>query len=120
MSADTLAKVLSDQDPETTDPDAGREAEQARRERVACYSIRAEADPGLMSRVLELFAKRGLVPERWHADLTGPERDELSIDVQVAGLDAHTSGYIAACLRQVWGVEAVLTSDKHLADTSRA
>jgi acetolactate synthase small subunit len=116
MSADTLAKVLSTEDPETPDP----AAEDLRRRRVACYSIRAAADPGLMSRVLELFAKRGLVPERWHADLTGPQRDELSIDVQVAGLDTHTSGYIAACLRQIWGVEAVLTSDKHRADPTTA
>lgn len=108
MSADSLAKTYSTADPETPDPTT----EAAVRQRVACYSIRAAADPGLMARVLETFAKRGLVPERWHSDLVGGERDELSIDVQVTGLDGHTSAHIAARLRQIWGVEAVLTSEK--------
>jgi hypothetical protein len=29
---------------------------------VACFSIHAEAEPGVRPRVLELFAKRGIVP----------------------------------------------------------
>ncbi len=77
------------------------------RARVACFSIHAEADPGVMPRVLELFAKRGLLPRRWVSDVTGPE---LAIDVQVAGLDPETQAYIARCLRQIWGVGTVLTS----------
>ena len=82
--------------------------------RVACFSIHAEADPGVMPRVLELFAKRGLLPRRWVSDVTGPGGGhgggELAIDVQVAGLDPETQAYIARCLRQVWGVGTVLTS----------
>ena len=31
---------------------------------AACYSFHAAADPSVMSRVLEVFAKRGLVPNR--------------------------------------------------------
>ena len=31
------------------------------------FSIRALAEPGVMPRVLELFAKRGLVPQRWNS-----------------------------------------------------
>lgn len=108
MSAESLAKTFTTADsdnPAVTDAPAP----------VACYSIRAAADPGLLSRVLETFAKRGLVPDRWHSDLVGQERDELSIDLQVTGLDAHTSGFLAARLRQIWGVEAVLTSEKSTA-----
>jgi acetolactate synthase small subunit len=82
------------------------------RARVACFSIHAEADPGVMPRVLGLFAKRGLVPRRWVSDVTGPDARELAIDVQVAGLDPETQAYIARCLRQVWGVGTVLTSEK--------
>ncbi len=78
--------------------------------RVACFSIHAEADPGVMPRVLELFAKRGLLPQRWVSDVTGPGGRELSIDVQVAGLAPETQAYIARCLRQIWGVGTVLTS----------
>lgn len=88
-------------------------------ETVYCFSILAEAEPGVMPRVLELFAKRGLTPTRWHSDVTGPKKPgegrELAIDVQVNGLDVATGDYIARCLRQVYQVETVLTSQKHLA-----
>ncbi len=88
--------------------------------RVACFSIQAEAEPGVMPRVLELFAKRGLVPRRWVSGVTGqgtgqgtsPGGRELTIDVQVAGLAPETQAYIAGCLRQIWGVGAVLTSER--------
>ncbi len=90
------------------------------RARVACFSIQAEAEPGVMPRVMELFAKRGLVPRRWVSDVTGPGGGqgtslgggELTIDVQVAGLAPETQAYIARCLRQVWGVGTVLTSER--------
>ena len=72
-----------------------------------------------MPRVLELFAKRGLVPTRWHSDMIRPPlgragAPSLAIDVQVDGLDVPTGDYIARCLRQVFQVEAVLTSQKHV------
>jgi hypothetical protein len=107
MSVDPLAKTFTtadtDADPQASDP----------AHRVVCYSIRADADPGLMPRVLHLLAKRNLVPERCHADRLGAHGEELSIDLQVAGLDAHTGGFIAASLRGIVGVRAVLTSEKH-------
>ena len=83
-------------------------------ETVYCFSILAEAEPGVMPRVLELFAKRGLTPTRWHSDVIGPQGREFSIDLQVNGLDVATGDYIARCLRQVCHVETVLTSQKHL------
>jgi acetolactate synthase small subunit len=83
-------------------------------ETVYCFSILAAAEPGVMPRVLDLFAKRGLTPSRWHSDVTGKDRNDLSIDVQVDGLDVATGDYIARCLRQVFQVEAVLTSQKHM------
>ncbi len=79
---------------------------------VHCFSIHAAAEPGVMPRVLELFAKRNLVPSRWHSDVTGPSSRDLSIDLQVVGLDGNTADYVARCLRQVYGVESVLTSQK--------
>ena len=89
-------------------------APRAAAETVYCFSIHAQAEPGVMPRVLELFAKRGLVPTRWHSDVTGKDGRDLSIDLQVNGLDMATGDYIARCLRQVFQVEAVLTSQKHL------
>jgi hypothetical protein len=97
-----------------TEPFRTTPAPASARARVACFSIHAEADPGVMPRVLELFAKRGLLPRRWVSDVTGPGGvpggGELAIDVQVAGLDPETQAYIARCLRQIWGVGTVLTS----------
>jgi len=82
------------------------------RERATCFSILAEAEPGVMPRVLALFAKRSLVPLRWHSDRIGRRGEDLSIDLQIAGLDQHTTNYIANCLRQIWGVQTVMTSEK--------
>ena len=80
--------------------------------RVACFSILAEAEPGVLPRVLELFAKRNLVPDRWHSDRAGPGGRELMIDLQVRGLAPELADYLARCLRQVHYVDAVLTSEK--------
>ena len=80
--------------------------------RVACFSIQAEAEPGVLPRVLELFAKRNLVPQRWHSDRVGPGGRELAIVLQVEGLTAELTDYIARCLRQLHYVDTVLTSEK--------
>ncbi len=73
-----------------------------------CFSLQARAEPGVMPRVVELFAKRGLVPQKWHSTASG---EALTIDVQMAGLDRDLAGYIARCMRQITGVETVLTSE---------
>jgi hypothetical protein len=72
---------------------------------VFAFSIRAAVDPGVMPRVLELFAKRGMVPRRWVSAVSG---DELTIDVEVHGLPPDVAEYIANCLRQVTFVDVVL------------
>lgn len=82
---------------------------------VACFSIQAEADPSVMPRVLELFAKRGMIPLRWHADLGGRRRDELTIDLQVEGLDRPKAELIAHAMRQMVAVVSVLHSEKSYA-----
>src|SRR3546814_13057720 len=58
---------------------------------VACFSIQAVADPSVMPRVLEVFAKRGMIPLRWHADLGGRLRDELTLHLQIDGLARTTA-----------------------------
>jgi hypothetical protein len=82
-----------------------------------CFAVRADATPGMMSRVLELFAKRNLVPTRWHSDVTvAPARDgghaTLQIDIQMEGMETELAAYMARCLRQIYGVDSVLTSTK--------
>jgi acetolactate synthase regulatory subunit len=73
------------------------------------FSLQARAEPGVMPRVLEIFAKRGLVPELWHSAVVRPG-NRLTIDVEVAGLGDTAADYVANCLRQITGVEVVLTA----------
>ena len=65
-----------------------------------------------MPRVLELFAKRGLVPSSWHSATSGVCNSELTIDIQMRGMPANLADFIAARLRQMADIESVLTSQK--------
>jgi hypothetical protein len=76
---------------------------------TACFSVVAEADPGIMPRVMALFAKRGLLPDYWCSRVFDRE---LTVDLQMTGMDRDTAAYIAACFRQMPGVRTVLTSEK--------
>jgi hypothetical protein len=82
------------------------------RSTATCFSVVAACNPGVMPRVLEVFVKRGMVPSRWYSLVTGPLCDELHIDVQAAVMDAPDAERIAASLRQVFGVDTVLVSEK--------
>ena len=77
---------------------------------TACFFICARAEPGVMPRVLELFAKRGLVPSRWNSATGGSDGYELTVDIQMREMDTALVDYLTACLRQIVGVETVLTS----------
>jgi acetolactate synthase regulatory subunit len=72
------------------------------------FSIRAAAEPGVMPRVLELFAKRGLLPRRCNSAASNAG---LSIDIRMTGLDREVAEYIARCMRQIHGVETVFTTE---------
>jgi hypothetical protein len=77
---------------------------------AVCFSVHAPTDPSVMPRVLEVFAKRGLVPSRWHSSVGGAGGEELHIDIQIAGLEPGVGDRLAASLRQLACVETVLTS----------
>lgn len=87
-------------------------ADAPRSDPTFCFSVQAAAEPGVMPRVLELFAKRNLVPSKWHSSLAGAAGEELHIDIQVAGLAPELGDYIARCLRQIVHVGCVLTTTK--------
>jgi hypothetical protein len=74
------------------------------------FAIHARPEPGVMPRVLELFAKRGLVPHKWHSTASDTA---LTMDVQIGGLGRQVADYIASCMRQIPGVETVLTVETH-------
>jgi acetolactate synthase small subunit len=77
---------------------------------TARFFVHAHAEPGVLPRVLELFAKRGLVPSACRSAVAGEA--ELTIDIQMRGLGRDVMDYIAACLRQIPLVKVVLTSEK--------
>ncbi|MBV8505968.1 MAG: hypothetical protein JOZ11_09200 [Alphaproteobacteria bacterium] len=76
---------------------------------TACFLVHARAEAGVMPRVLELFAKRGLVPTAWRSDTSVSDHPLMTIDIRMRGLGSEATDYIAACMRQIVEVEAVLT-----------
>ena len=76
---------------------------------TTAFTVQAAAEPGVMPRLLELFAKRGLVPERWHSAIVRPGM-RLAIDIEITGLERDTVEYVANCMRRITGVELVLTA----------
>ena len=91
---------------------------QSEAEPTHCFSVHAAAEPGVMPRVLELFAKRGLVPSSWTSRV-GLEQD-LTIDIQMVGMSAEVADYVTKCLRQIVGVQVVLASRKRTLALSSA
>ena len=79
----------------------------AARSARAGFAIVAAAEPGILPRLIGAFAQRGLVPARWHGSLT--PAGEIELDIRLDGLDATQVERIAAKLRSLIGVRAVLT-----------
>lgn len=73
----------------------------------ARFAVTAAASPGVMPRVLELFAKRGLVPTEWRSRAVD---GRLTIDIRMAAMEPRLAGYIGNCLRQIYLVERVLVT----------
>ena len=76
-----------------------------------CFSLSSLPEPGVLARMLEQFAKRGLMPTRWFSDIDF-ETGLLQTDIQVAGLSATLGEDIGRCLRAIVGVDQVLTGSK--------
>ncbi len=93
-------------------PEVGHDPQFRENSETACFSVHARAEPGIMPRVIELFAKRGLVPSSWHSATSGENDGELTIDIQLRGMAADTADFMAARLRQMADVEVVLISRK--------
>jgi hypothetical protein len=78
---------------------------------TACFAVRAQPDAGSLPRILELFAKRGLVPSRVMAVLCGEgEETRLLVELEIGGLAPMLADIIAESLRQIVVVERVLTA----------
>ena len=85
---------------------------------VHCFSVTGMADPGLMPRIMELWAKRGLMPDRWHGGRTGPDGNDVYIDIETSQLDPALAMQVAETMRCTFGVSQVLVSEKRFAATA--
>jgi len=70
-------------------------------DQLTVFTLTTEAEPQAMARVLEQFALRSLVPERWTAERRG---DALLLRVEVADLDPDVARVLCARLGRIWGV----------------
>ena len=82
---------------------------------VHCFSVTGMADPGLMPRIMKLWAKRGLTPDCWHGGRSGTDGKNLHIDIETAGLDPALAMQITEAMRCIFGVSQVLVSEKRFA-----
>ena len=76
------------------------------------YRLTADADPGLLPRVLEVFAKRSLVPDAIRAErrpaFDRSDDDSLSVELRIPPMEPAKARHVAACLRETVGVRTVL------------
>lgn len=77
-------------------------------DRREAFHVVAAAEPSVLPRLLHEFAKRNLVPEKWHSVVSGPKADELHVDIQLNGIDAETGARLAAVLQRLVDVQLVL------------
>lgn len=103
FAANPLPKKVCPMSKPSPDPAAGPDVDPA----GACFALTAAASPGVMPRVLELFAKRGLTPTEWRSHA---EAGRLSIELRMAGIEPRLATYIGACLRQIHLVDRVLVT----------
>jgi hypothetical protein len=71
---------------------------------VAHYLVTADAEASVMPRMLELFARRGLVPDRFEGVRQG---DALLVELRSPDLDAPTAAHVGACMAGMVHVRAV-------------
>ena len=93
--------------PLTMSPPDRSSALEAAHPARAGFAIVAAAEPGILARLIGAFAQRSLVPARWHGSLT--PAGEIELDIRFDDLDATQVERIAAKLRSLIGVRAVLT-----------
>ena len=74
----------------------------------AQFLIVADADPGMLSRLLESFAKLGETPTRCHASRETGEGSQLTVDLRGEHLTPRTAELIEFGLRRVLGVHQLM------------
>ncbi len=74
----------------------------------ARFLLQGPADPGLLPRLLEPFAKLGTVPTRVHATREAGDGTEMNVDLRLGDVPSRTAELIEIALRRVIGVSALI------------
>lgn len=72
------------------------------------FFVTAATDSGLLPRILQPFAKLGLVPYRVHASTEQGSGEEMSVELRIAGSDPANAERLASLCRGVIGVRSVI------------
>lgn len=82
------------------------------------FTVRAARAPDVLPRVLELFAKRNLVPDRWTTRRVGEKRDRLVFEIEMDAMEPRLADYMAASMRQIVNVESAVVKEVSLAKSA--
>ena len=72
--------------------------------RTASYTVSADSDPGVLIRLLDLFALRDIVPSRVRCRAID---DRLAVEIEAAGIDEQEAELIAGKMRAMVAVSCV-------------
>jgi hypothetical protein len=74
----------------------------------ARYLGQGPSDPGLLSRLVEPFAKLGTVPSRVHATCESGDGSQMTVDLRLRAVAPRTAELIEHSLRRVIGVSQLI------------
>jgi hypothetical protein len=69
------------------------------------FNLVADAAPGLLARLMQPFAKRDLIPDRFEASRIG---DDVRIEIAMDAMPAEVVHLVEGNLQQVVGVRSVM------------
>ena len=70
------------------------------------FTVQADAEPGLLPRLIQPFARRDLLPDSFTAERRG---EGMQVDITLARMPAEMVHLVEGNLRQVVGVTSVAT-----------
>lgn len=74
----------------------------------AIFFVDADADFGMLPRLLLPFAKLGVAPTRVHASTEDGDGGEMRVDLRAAGVSRRTAHLLDKALRGTVGVRSVI------------
>ncbi len=72
------------------------------------FLIQAQAEPSTLSRVMELFALRGLLPDEVSCERSRDNRGALDIRIVIPDLPPQKAAHLAARMRNIVTVSRVV------------